>query len=68
MPPSLKQSKRQGGCSLTYIPVDSLADSTFEQSENVAIAHVAQFKPAMSDVTYKLIIARFQQAVNLLRR
>ena len=39
--PSLERSERRGGL-LFVVPVDSPVDSTFERSENFAIAHKFQ--------------------------
>ena len=55
----------QGGL-LFVVPVDSPVDSTFERSENFAIAHTVKFQqllyiywPAMRGVAYMIIGSKF---------
>ena len=47
--PSLERSERRGGL-LFVVPVDSPVDSTFERSENIAIAHTVSSSSCYSAI------------------
>ena len=60
-----ERSERRGGL-LFVVPVDSPVDSTFERSENFAIAHTVSssscykcYWPAMRGVAYVIIESKF---------
>ena len=63
-PPSLEQSERLGGL-FFVIPVNSLVDSTFEQSENIALAYFLVVSlssycwPAVRGVAYAILGSKF---------
>ena len=62
---TLERSERRGGL-LFVVPVDSPVDSTFERSENFAIAHTVSssscykcYWPVMRGVAYVIIESKF---------
>ena len=63
-PPSLERRERRGGL-FFVIPVNSPVDSTFEQSENIALAHFlvvslsSCYWPAVRGVAYAILGFKF---------